>query len=321
MKQAAAAFGQYATALLAVLTLNFLLIHMMPGDPLIHILGEEGYLFLSSQPPSSLDAVREAYQLNGSLFQQFLAHIFRILHGDMGWSHHHGMAVIKVIWPRMGWTLLLLVPSVIISTIAGGTLGALAGWSPRGKTDRILTPLFLLIYSIPGYCLGLFLLILAFHVDGFPMGGMPSGTAEMFLYMMMPMSVLILHSTAYKYMIMKNAVVQESQGAYVLTARSKGLADTRVLFGHVVKNALPPFITVVALHLGFMMGGALVVEMVFSWQGMGTLIYDAVISRDYPLISGCFLIICVSVILANAVADMVHGLLDPRIRSGNPADE
>ncbi len=321
MKQLAAALCQYSMAFFAVLTLNFLLIHLMPGDPLVHILGEEGYFFLSSRPPAYLDTIRAAYQLNGSLFQQFLTHISRILQGDLGWSHHHGMSVMKIICPRMGWTLLLLLPSVLISTIAGGILGALAGWSPRGKMDRILTPLFLLIYSIPGYCLGFFLLIIGFHVDAFPMGGMPSGKTEMILYMMMPMGVLVLHSTAYKYMIMKNAVLQEGQGAYVLTARSKGLNDMGILFGHVMKNALPPFITVVAMHLGFMMGGALVVEMVFSWQGMGTLIYDAVISRDYPLISGCFMIICASVILANAVADMIHGLMDPRIRSGNRVNE
>lgn len=321
MKHVIAAFCQYGLALLAVLALNFLLIHMMPGDPLVHILGEEGYYQMTRQPPAYIEKIRETYQLNDSLLKQFLTHILRALQGDLGWSHHHGMAVIKIIYPRMGWTLLLLIPSVIISTMAGGTLGALAGGSPRGWMDRILTPFFLLIYSIPGYCLGLFLLILAFHVDALPMGGMPSGKTDMALYMMMPMGVLILHSTAYKYMIMKNAVIQEIHEAYVMTARSKGLDDKGILFGHVVKNALPPFITVVAMHFGFMMGGSLVVEMVFSWQGMGTLIYDAVISRDYPLISGSFMIICASVILANALADVIHGCLDPRIRSGNRFNE
>ncbi|MFK5951854.1 MAG: ABC transporter permease [Desulfobacterium sp.] len=321
MKHMTAAFCQYSLALLVVLALNFLLIHMMPGDPLVHILGEEGYYQMTRQPPAYIEKIRETYQLNDSLVKQFLTHILRSLQGDLGWSHHHGMAVSKIIYPRMGWTLLLLIPSVIISTIAGGTLGALAGGSPRGWMDRILTPFFLLVYSIPGYCLGLFLLILAFHVDALPMGGMPSGKIDMALYMMMPMGVLILHSTAYKYMIMKNAVIQEIHEAYVMTARSKGLNDRGILFTHVVKNALPPFITVVAMHFGFMMGGSLVVEMVFSWQGMGTLIYDAVISRDYPLISGSFMIICASVILANALADVIHGCLDPRIRSGNRFNE
>ncbi len=321
MKHMTAAFCQYVLALLAVLALNFLLIHMMPGDPLVHILGEEGYYQMTRQPPAYIEKIRETYQLNDSLLKQFLTHISRALQGDLGWSHHHGRAVIKIIYPRMGWTLLLLIPSVIISTMAGGILGALAGGSPRGWMDRILTPFFLLIYSIPGYCLGLFLLILAFHVDALPMGGMPSGKTDMALYMMMPMGVLVLHSTAYKYMIMKNAVIQEIHEAYVMTARSKGLYDRDILFTHVVKNALPPFITVVAMHFGFMMGGSLVVEMVFSWQGMGTLIYDAVISRDYPLISGSFMIICASVILANALADVIHGVLDPRIRSGNRSNE
>ena len=322
MKHMPALFCQYALALLAVLGINFLLIHMMPGDPLVHILGEEGYYEMSRRPPAYIEAIREKYHLKDNWLKQFQTHIIRALQGDLGWSHHHGMAVINVIYPRMGWTLLLLVPSVFISTIAGGALGALAGGASRGWMDRILTPVFLVIYSVPGYCLGFFVLMLAFHMDVFPMGAMASdkgGTG--LVYMVMPMGVLVLHSTAYKFMIMKNAVRQEIHGAYVLTARSKGLGERGILFGHVVRNALPPFITVVAMHLGFMMGGALVVEMVFSWQGMGTLIYDAVISRDYPLISGCFLIICVSVILANALADIIHGFLDPRTQSGNRFNE
>ena len=314
MKHAMASLFQHGLALVAVLGLNFALVHMMPGDPLVHLLGEEGYYHLHTRPPADIEKIRKKYQLDAPWLQQFHTHVLHAFQGDLGFSHHHGMPVIQIILPRMAWTLLLLLPAVVLSTLFGGVLGALAGGSPGGPVDRLLTPFFLVIYAVPGYCLGLLVLMAMYHLDWLPVGGIPTGKTGTLLYMMMPLGVLVLHATAHKFVIMKNAVLQEIDAAYVMTARSKGLGDGRILFGHVVKNALPPFIAVVAMHLGFMMGGALVVEMVFSWQGMGTLIYDAVLSRDYPLISGAFFIICVSMILFNALADMVHSFLDPRIR-------
>ena len=313
---------QYPIAFVIILVFHFFLIHMMPGDPLVHLLGEEGYYRLTTENPAELDKIREKYQLNGSTVQRFFIHVSSVLKGDLGFSYHYGMPVIQVILKRMKWTLMLLVPSVLISSAAGGCLGTVSGWNPGGLTDRVMTPFFLIIYSIPGYCLGLFLLVFAFHSNMLRCmaGSMHPGIWEIISHMILPMSVIVLHSTAFKYMIMKNAVRQEINEDYVLTAMSKGLDRREIMVGHVVKNALPPFITVVAMNLGFIVGGSLIVEMIFSWQGMGTLIYDAVFSRDYPLLSGSFIIICACVIFANAMAEIVYALLDPRIRTGHGID-
>jgi peptide/nickel transport system permease protein len=138
-------------------------------------------------------------------------------------------------------------------------------------------------------------------------------------HMALPLFVLTLHGTAYKYMIMRNAVRQELDVPYVLTALAKGLTARRVLFGHILKNTLPAYISVVALNIGFMAGGTLLVEVVFSWQGMGTLIYQAVLSRDYPLLSGALMVLCLTVLAANLAADFFYSVSDPRIREGGHA--
>lgn len=308
---------QYPLALVLILALHFVLIHMMPGDPLVHLLGEEGYYRLSTENPGELDKIRDKYGLNGATSEKFIIHLSGVLKGDLGFSYHYGMPVTRVILGKMKWTLVLLLPSVLISSFLGGWLGAVSGWTPRGTIARVLTPLFMFIYSIPGYCLGFLLLIAAFHTDFMPLGGVATSfqldIREVIGHMMLPMVVIVLHSTAFKFIIMKNAVLQEAGEGYVLTAISKGLDGSEIMLGHVMKNALPPFVTVVAMNLGFIVGGSLVVEMIFSWQGMGMLIYDAVFSRDYPLLSGSFLIICICVILANALADILCRLLDPRV--------
>jgi peptide/nickel transport system permease protein len=144
----------------------------------------------------------------------------------------------------------------------------------------------------------------------------PSRLVDILWHMCLPLTVLVIHNGAYNYIIMRNSVAQVRKEEYVLTAFAKGLRDRQVLFRHIFRNALPPLVTVVALDFGFLLAGALLVEVVFSWQGMGTLIYDAVVSRDYPMLQGCFLVLTFCVILANFLADLVYALIDPRVKEG-----
>jgi peptide/nickel transport system permease protein len=301
---------QYPAAFICIISLNFFLIHMMPGDPLVNLLGEEGYYYLSAHKPARLVTLRKEHGLDLPSYQRYPQYLKRTVQGDLGWSHHYGAKVSHLIWFRLKGTLMLLFPAVMVSTLLGGFFGAHAGWKPRGMINKIMTPGFLIVYSIPGYCMGLMLLTLSFWLDDF----FPSCFQDnAFIW---PMITIIFHNTAYLYMIMKNSLGQELGQPYVLTAFSRGISDRGVLFHHVLKNALPPYIAVVALNLGFMLGGTLLVEIVFSYQGMGTLIYDAVFSRDYPLLSGSFLILSLGVISANAMAELVHAGLDPRVRNG-----
>lgn len=324
MKKLLTKLLQYVLTIIAVISLNFFLVHMMPGDPLIHLLGEENYLYLHTQKPELLEALRAKYGLNSPLYKQYFCYLAKTLRLDLGWSFHYGQPVFHVLLFRLKWTLVLLVPSIIIAGLLGGILGALGGLKNGHALDYLLTSGFLFLYSVPNYCLGLlFLMIFGFYLDVFPLGGMGEQTyfgslsiLDTLHHMCLSLSVLVLHNTACNYIIMRNAIKEVLEEEYVLTAISKGLNQRQTLFGHVFKNALPPLITAVALEFGFIAGGALFVEIVFSWQGMGTLIYDAIISRDYPLISGSFFVLTICVILANALGEFFYAVVDPRMRDG-----
>jgi peptide/nickel transport system permease protein len=215
--------------------------------------------------------------------------------------------------------LRLLVPAMLVSALAAAWIGALSGWRSRRRPDRALPALFLGLYAVPAYGLGMILVLVAARWDLAAPGGMvgPSGEfGAVWAPLALPMTLLVLHGTAYKYMIMRHLVRHEIDAPYVLTALSKGLGPRRVLFGHLARNVLGPYGTVVALNLGFMVGGTLLVEVVFSLQGMGTLIYQAVLARDFPLLSGALLALALSVLAANAAADIFQAIIDPRIREG-----
>lgn len=300
-------------SLLLVVALNFALIHALPGDPLVHLLGEEAYGLLCDDP-AALAVMRADWGLDRPLPAQFLGYVAAVCTGDLGWSAHYGAPVARVMLTRLGWTLVLLVPAVVLSAFIGGWLGALAGW--RRGADRALTLPALVLYSVPSYCLGLLLLLAACRWGGLPLGGMGRGGGDWLRHLALPLAVLVIHGSAVDFFIMRHAVRQELGEPYVFNAWSRGLTPSRVLWGHILRNALPPYVNVVALNLGFLVGGALLVEIVFAWQGMGTLMYEAVLMRDYPLLSGCLLLLSVCVILANLGADLLHGRLDPRVRRG-----
>ena len=313
---------RYGLAVLFVLGLNFFIVQLLPGDPLVHLVGEETYFHLQGTDPHAIVELRARYGLDQPLHQRFLSSMVHMVQFRLGWSHHYGQSVAQVILYRLKWTLVLLCPAFGLSAVLGLLLGCLAGRPGKTVADRIMTPLFLTVYAVPAYCLA-FLLLLAFaHLGSFlPLGGMRetvggSGVSlwDVWLHMVLPQTVLVLHATAYLYMIMRSTVRQTFREDYVITALSKGLKRRRVLLRHVLLNALPSYAAAVAINFGFIAGGALLVEVVFSWQGMGSLMYEAVMSRDYPILSGCFLILSLAVIGANMMADIFCMFIDPRLR-------
>lgn len=312
--------GLYLFTLLMVLSLNFVLVHLMPGDPLVHLLGEEGYARLSGDAAAAL---RTELGVDGSMARRYGLSLVKIITGDWGWSHRFGQPVLSVIGKRLRWTLVLLLPALVVGTLFGGWLGAVAGWRYKDRGQLLLGHLFLCLYSLPAYCIGLLVLVAAFHWAPFPLVGIAmetDGTWTGLSRWLLPFMVVTTQGTAYKYMIMRHLVCHEIDEAYVTTALSKGLTDRQVLYGHILPNTLPAFVAVVALNLGFMVGGTLLVEVVFSWQGMGSLIYQSVLARDYPMLSGALTALSVSVLAANALADLVGGRIDPRIAEGVPVD-
>lgn len=307
----------YCVALLCVVSINFGLTHLMPGDPLIHLLGEEGHARGGDLSSEAADRLRSELGLDEPVMKQYGRHLVSIVSGDWGYSYHYGNLVVRVIGERLLWTLLLLAPAVLIGTVLGGSLGAWSGWPGKGK--GALSSLLLLIYSVPGYCLGILLLVAAARTSFIPLGGMADPSSSLLTavkHLMLPLTILSVHATAYYFLIMRNTVRLELDSPYVTTALSKGLSRGQTLFRHILKNTLPPYLSAVALNLGFMVGGALLTEVVFSWQGMGTLIRDAVVARDYPILSGTLTALGISVITANLAADICCILADPRIREG-----
>ena len=312
---------RYAISLFIIVTLIFLIPRMMPGDPFISLLGEEVYY----RSPELVAELKAQYGLDRPLFEQYQSFLQNLAQGNLGYSFHYSQPVWDVIAYRMKWTVALLIPSVVLGAIIGIIVGSVAGWSRGSGIDTGITSLFLFLYSMPHYWLAmLFVLIFAFYLDLFPLSGITAGglagaekLKDVIWHMALPVSVLTLFGAAYNYFIMRSSVMQIMDEGYVLTARAKGLMERDILFRHVLSNAMLPLVTVIALDLGFMVSGALLVEIVFSWGGMGTLIYDAVLARDYPLLHGCFLVIAICVLAANFMADVLYSVLDPRIRGSD----
>lgn len=308
----------------AIISINFILIHLMPGDPIMHILGDEQYFTLYNQFPEKLEEVRRLYSLNGSLPEQYFRYLGQVVTFRFGHSFIGGESVAKTVLFRMKWTALLALTAIALATIIGGALGVLAGYRKGGRLDRTLTGLFLFLQTIPANCLALILLVIfSYKLHWFPVGGMVSGRLHGWLrfvsilhHMALPVLVLTLFRTSSNFLLMKSYVSQIRDEEYIVVAVAKGVSRRHVLFRHVLKNVLVPFVTTICLQIGHILSGSMLIEVVFSWKGMGTLIYDAVNNRDYPTVQMCFLLIAVCVVFFNFVSDMLCMYIDPRIQDG-----
>ena len=307
---------------LCIITLNFFLIRFMPGDPVMHIIGEEDYFSMEKSAPEVLDAIRADYGLDRSLPEQYLSYLKKTASFDFGNSYRLKTPVLETVLFRLRWTLWLAIPATIIAAILGGWLGLAAGSRPGGMADMICTPFFTVLGTIPTNCLAiLFLIGLAFKAGLFPVSGITSGGLEgaaklldIIHHMILPMSVLAVYKTASNYMLMKSTVSMVRDEEYVTTAVSKGLNPSQVRKKHILVNAVCPYMTSICMQFGNMLAGSMMTEVVFSWKGMGTLIYDSVNTKDFPMLQTCFLITAVCVVVFNRIADLLCFIIDPRLR-------
>jgi peptide/nickel transport system permease protein len=284
----------------------------MPGDPLTNLMGED---FIASQ--ESINALKEELGLDKPLLVQYAVYWGDLIRLDLGHSYHFHDGVTQIIASRLAWTIVLVGMAILLGTLFGAILGALSGWRRNDIQNKTLTTFFLWVYCTPPFFLSLAALyVFAFKAGLFPMRGFyETGTfTDIVKHFFIPVLVLSLFLTSRNYMIMRGSIIQEKGKPYILYARAKGLLSRSILFRHAFKNASLPLITLVALDIGFIISGALFVEIVFSMNGMGTLIFDALLARDYPVLQGIFLIITVMVVLANFLADIIYGIIDPRVR-------
>lgn len=312
--------GQYALVLFLAVSLNFLLPRLMPGSPLGFLLGEN----LGTLTPAERERAREALGLNRSLPEQYADYWGDLLRGDLGRSYQRQKPVTEVLLGRLPWTLLLSGSALALATPIGTLAGALAAWRRATRVDLGLVGLAVLLESLPSFWLGMaFIALFAVQFGWLPSFGAVTAYAgyqgaalvgDVARHLILPVSVLTLITIPDILLVTRSALVTVLGEAYLQTARAKGLRERAVLLRHALRHALLPVTTVVFLNLGFLVGGATVTETVFNYPGLGRLLFDAVLARDYPLIQGCFLLLTVTVLAANLLADCVYPFLDPRLR-------
>lgn len=312
-------FMQYFLVVLVTITLNFFLPRMMPGDPLQFIVGED----IESMSEEAKDAVREKYGLNKPMGQQYVEYMKQLLHGDLGYSYRASRPVWEVIGERLPWTILLSLFNILLTTVFGVILGALAAWNRGRKQDVILNNTMAFFQSMPSFWLGMIMIaVFGAKLGWFPTYGARTvfenltGMAyvlDIVEHMALPVITLVLINLSSVYLTMRYSMIDVLGEDYILMAQMKGLTDKKVRYVHAMRNALIPVVTTVMLNLGHIVGGSTIIETVFSYPGMGRLMYESVLNRDYPVIQGCFLITTLCVILANIITDMLYPLIDPKV--------
>ena len=307
---------QYIPLIFGIIVFAFVLVRMAPGDPTYFLVGE-----ISDE--EFIRAARERLGLDKPLHEQFFIYISNVLRGDLGYSYLRGESVSSLVLSRIPATLILVLTAMFISTLIGITLGVIAA-ARRGTIDIFLCTLSLVGVSIPYFWLGqIILLIFAITLGLFPTGGMISLKADyqgiyyffdIMHHLALPVMTLAIFNVAYITKITRAAVIEALKQDYIITARSKGISERRVLFRHALRNALIPVVTYTGLTTGTLLVGAIITETIFSWPGMGLLLYDSIRLRDYPVILGVFIYGSIMVITANLIVDILYGFLDPRIR-------
>ncbi|UHA76038.1 ABC transporter permease [Paenibacillus sp. 481] len=314
---------QYAIVVWIIASLNFLLPRMMPGNPLVYLAGEDVGLMTSTQKA----AIMDEHGLNDPLLVQYVDYVGQLLQGDLGFSYQQKRPVTEVLAERLPWTLLLAGANMVISTIIGVLAGSLSAWRRGTKTDMNMMIFFIFLTSMPSFWIGMMLVsVFAGKLGWFPVYGAETAWAnyegwarvqDIAYHLALPLTATLIVSVTTLYMTMRSSMIQVLQEDYMLLAKAKGLREATVKYRYAMRNALLPTATVFMLNIGFMFGGAAVIETVFSYPGIGKLMVEAVLSRDYPLIQSSFLMLTFSVLAANIISDMLYPLLDPRV--GRPS--
>src|SRR6187551_1058098 len=304
-----------------IVILNFVLFRMMPGSP------DRVLLRNPNVTTEVRDAARVRWGLDDPVPIQLVKYIAATVQGDLGYSfQYQGLPVTEVLASRLWPTLILFGLGEVIAIVVGLGLGAYSGWKRGGPVDYLGNGTSLVLYSMPYFVIGMFLLgIFATGLGWFPTNGMFTlgqeydsifaQLADFGWHLFLPVMTVAIGLIGQYSILMRTSVIDTLGEDYVTTARAKGIDEPRVLRRHAIPNALLPTVSLIAINLGYLIAGAITVEVVFNWPGLGTLTVEALESRDYPILQGIFLVLSISVVLANLGADMIYGRLDPRVRA------
>jgi peptide/nickel transport system permease protein len=323
--------GFAIATLMVVIVFNFFLFRILPGDPIKLIIHSP------RMTAESQERIRQSFGLDrpvwldmealkqgdlyGTVDTQFTAYLRNLLRGDLGVSFSTRQDVTTLLKERVWRTVVLVGVGNVLAIVIGIVLGVLAAWRRGTKLDTSILLTGLFTWSMPTFFFGIILMILG--RGHFPIGGMVTPGLhpedgwvywkDVAWHLVLPtLTLTILYMSEYM-LIMRSSVVEVLSEDFILTAKAKGMNAFRIFRDHALKNSMLPMITIIALTIGYTVGGAIQVETVFSWPGIGRLMYEAVQKRDYPVLQGTFLLLAISVIIANLIADLLYGVLDPRV--------
>ncbi|HYK83738.1 MAG TPA: ABC transporter permease [Ktedonobacteraceae bacterium] len=323
MKHLFRRIGFYLVALWASITINFVIPRLAPGDPAGALIAR----FQGRMNPQAISSLKLQFGLsNDPLWIQYVRYLENLLHGNLGTSFtYFPTPVSTVLAQELPWTLALVGISVVISFTVGSLIGVLIAWKRGSFIDGVLPPMLTFFSAIPYFWLALVALyVFAYTLNWFPLNGgydtsVTVGWSADFLlsvfnHGLLPGFTIVLASIAGWMLGMRNTMITTLTEDYVLLAEAKGLSERRVMFSYAARNAILPNVTSFTLSLGFVVGGSLLTEIVFSYPGIGFALLQAAQNADYPLLQGIFLLIAMAVLGANFIADLIYVVLDPRVR-------
>ena len=309
---------QAVPIVLAIIVLNFFLLNMAEGDAVDVLAGEAG-----SATPEYMAELRAKFGLDQPLPVQLLVYLKNIISLDLGYSFRHDMPVSVLIVDRFWPTLLLMLSTIILAVLFGILLGLLAAINLNTWKDAVISVFALITYATPLFWVGLMMIVVfSINLRWFPTSGMENIAAfyegfdrfvDISRHLVLPTITLSLFYLALYTRLMRASMLEQYGQDYVVTARAKGLPERRITFGHVLRNALLPVVTMAGVQVGALIGGSVIVESVFAWPGLGMLAFESLFARDLNLLLGIFLISSVLVVVVNLIVDVIYCFLDPRI--------
>jgi peptide/nickel transport system permease protein len=312
-------FAYLVLTVLAVVATNFVIFHLMPGDPVTHIARGQHL------DAAAIARLRAYYGLDDPLTRQFAEYVGHLVRGDLGYSYTYQSPVSPIVLRALGNTLILVTVSTLLVVILGVVIGVWAASRRGTRSDGAVVIGSLTFWSLPTFWVGMLLIfVFAVSLGWLPIAGMYTADAlyptvltqisDLARHLILPTVAMVLVDIAQFVLITRSSLLATLSEDYMTTAEAKGLHPRRVLWRHGVRNALLPVVTATTLYSSAVVGGTIQVETVFSWPGMGQLIYLSVVRRDYPVMEACFLIFAVVVVLANFASDLLYRRLDPRVR-------
>ncbi|MEN9628965.1 MAG: Nickel transport system permease protein NikB [Pseudomonadota bacterium] len=309
---------QAVPTVLVIVALNFLLLKLAPGDAAEVLAGEAG-----SATPEFMAQLRQTFGLDQPVAMQLLLYVKNIVSFDLGFSFRHNMPVAELIGSRLFPTLLLMVTVLLLAVVVGTVLGAFAARNLNRWQDNLISMLTVLAYATPVFWAGLMLIVVfSINLGWFPTSGMQKVAAfhegwakvrDIAHHLVLPAVTLTMFYMALYARLMRASVLEQFSMDYVVTARAKGLTERQIARRHVLRNAVLPVLTMAGVQVGALLGGAVVVETVFAWPGLGLLAYESLFARDLNLLLGIFFVCTCLVVVVNLVVDVAYSLLDPRI--------